>query len=107
MPKYTIPKPKKRNTHDAEVKVDRSRPRIYQIPADAAIIKELTVGEGAEVILQGKVYELETRDSEDYDGVKSHFGLELFSVEAYHDKGATKGESKKSGEREIDELADA
>lgn len=108
MPKYTVPKPKKNsNTHVEGVPFQERRPRIHNIPANDEIIKLLNVGEGAEVILQGKIVAVESRDNEHSDGPKASFDLEVHVVEAYNDKGAAKGKSKSSDEREIDELADA
>ena len=101
---------KKKNTHhSADLEGPFDEVSVYDrqvtIPLNADILKGLEVGKGAEFVLQGKVISLDSRESEDRPG-RTHAELEIISVEAYSDKGATKGESKKSIEREIDQLAD-
>ena len=110
MPKYTLQKLKKsKNTSHLTEAAPSNELSLYErqvtIPINADILAGLEVGEGAEFVLQGKIISLDSRESEDRPG-RTHAELEITSVEAYGDKGATKGESKKSGEREIDELAD-
>ena len=85
MPKYVLPEPKK--SEGAEL-MDVGAPysRSVYLPADAAIIEALEIGDEVEVTLIGKVTGLEARQREGESEDFNEFNLELKSVEAYSEK---------------------